>query len=248
MTTNEARQESAQPLAARSAGDELYERLRNDILDGRLAPGTIISQVRLATDLGVSRTPLREAIRRLQQEGLVEAEVNRRARVVQFEPSTLEQVYTERIMHETLALGVTLLLLEPGDLDEIDRLVVEMREAKAAQAFDAWDVAHRSFHRQLAVRASDPLRGRINLLTEQGVRFRRMVERPTLETWNDWDVDHEIIAQACRDGRRHDAVATLARHLARSAMSLLGSLAPEYDAIQVRTILEIVVGSASTDR
>ncbi|WP_292605171.1 GntR family transcriptional regulator [Nocardioides sp. REDSEA-S30_B4] len=234
--------------ATASPGFDLYDQLRNDILDGRLAPGTVISQVQLAKQMGVSRTPLREAIRRLQQEGLVEADFNRRARVAQVDPSTLEQIFTERIMHETLALGVSLQHMRPSDLDEIDRLSDEMRESKTAGRFDEWDEAHRAFHRQLALRASDHLRSRISLLTQQGARFRPMAENTSDRSWTAWDIDHEKIAQACREGRRRDAIATLARHLARSATSLLGSVAPEYDAIQVRTILEIVAGDVSLDR
>ena len=61
--------------------EDVYERVRNAILDGQLAPGAVMSQVALAQDLGISRTPLREALRMLQSEGLVEGEPNRRVRV-----------------------------------------------------------------------------------------------------------------------------------------------------------------------
>jgi len=57
---------------------DVYERVRNAILDGRLAPGAVMSQVAMAQELGISRTPLREALRMLQSEGLVEGEPNRR--------------------------------------------------------------------------------------------------------------------------------------------------------------------------
>jgi DNA-binding GntR family transcriptional regulator len=56
----------------------VYSSLRESILNGALPPGESLSQVQLATKLGVSRGPLREAVRMLQREGLVEAEVNRR--------------------------------------------------------------------------------------------------------------------------------------------------------------------------
>ena len=59
----------------------VYSSLRESILNGAIAPGSFLSQVQLASNLGVSRGPLREAVRMLQREGLVEAEVNRRGRV-----------------------------------------------------------------------------------------------------------------------------------------------------------------------
>lgn len=59
----------------------LHARLRKMILNGTIPPGSMLSQVKLAETLGVSRIPLREALRMLQEEGLVEAEHNQRARV-----------------------------------------------------------------------------------------------------------------------------------------------------------------------
>src|SRR4051794_25068471 len=58
-----------------------YLQLRRAILDGTLAPGSWVSQVQLAAKLSISRTPLREALRLLQNEGLVHADFNRRVRV-----------------------------------------------------------------------------------------------------------------------------------------------------------------------
>ena len=62
----------------------VYSSLRESILNGALPPGESLSQVQLASQLGVSRGPLREAVRMLQREGLVEAEVTRRGRVSSF--------------------------------------------------------------------------------------------------------------------------------------------------------------------
>ena len=58
----------------------VHARLRQLILDGTLPPGSLLSQLQLSRALGVSRTPLREALRMLQEEGLVDAEPNQRAR------------------------------------------------------------------------------------------------------------------------------------------------------------------------
>ena len=69
--------------------EEVYRRVREAILEGEIAPGTVMSQVAMADDLGVSRTPLREALRMLQSEGLVEAERNRRVRVAAISPVDL---------------------------------------------------------------------------------------------------------------------------------------------------------------
>src|ERR1700760_3119845 len=74
---------------ARQAIPHVHTYLRECILDGTLTPGTKLSQVSLARQLGVSRTPLREVLRMLQEEGLVEIEPNQRTRVAGLDPQEL---------------------------------------------------------------------------------------------------------------------------------------------------------------
>ena len=82
---------------------EVHDLLRRLILGGRLAPGVVLSQVELARRLGVSRTPVREALRLLQQAGMVSAEPNLRCRVLGFDPDDIEALYMKRILMESLA-------------------------------------------------------------------------------------------------------------------------------------------------
>jgi DNA-binding GntR family transcriptional regulator len=82
----------------------VYSSVRESILNGTIAPGSFLSQVQLASNLGVSRGPLREAVRMLQREGLVEAEVNRRGRVSSFSIQDLEQLYAMRIRNHVDAI------------------------------------------------------------------------------------------------------------------------------------------------
>src|SRR5580704_4270594 len=93
---------------ARQAIPALHAYLRECVLDGTLTPGTKLSQVTLARQLGVSRTPLREVLRMLQEEGLVEIEPNQRTRVAGLDPQELDDVYASRILLETLALSMTI--------------------------------------------------------------------------------------------------------------------------------------------
>ncbi len=81
-----------------SGAAALHRRLRKLILDGSYPPGTLLSQVEVAEALGVSRTPLREALRMLQEEGLIEAERNQRARIPSFDPQVLDALYASRIL------------------------------------------------------------------------------------------------------------------------------------------------------
>ena len=114
---------------ARQAIPRLHAYLRECILDGTLTPGTKLSQVSLAKQLGVSRTPLREVLRMLQEEGLVEIEPNQRTRVAGLDPQELDDVYASRILLETLALSMTLGTFTAADRKEARRLLTVMRRA-----------------------------------------------------------------------------------------------------------------------
>ena len=107
-----------QPIDAaegKIAATQVHAHLRQMILDGTVPPGTVLSQVQLAQVIGVSRTPLREALRMLQEEGLVLAEYNHRVRVADIDIGELEYFYASRIMLESLAISLTVPLLTQED-------------------------------------------------------------------------------------------------------------------------------------
>ena len=112
---------------ARQAIPHLHAYLRECILDGTLTPGTKLSQVSLARQLGISRTPLREVLRMLQEEGLVEIEPNQRTRVSGLDPQELDDVYASRILLETLALSMTIGHFGAASRKEAKRLLTAMR-------------------------------------------------------------------------------------------------------------------------
>jgi DNA-binding GntR family transcriptional regulator len=130
---------------------QLY--LRRLVLSGTLEPGLEFSQVELARDLGVSRTPLREALRMLQEEGLVEAEPNRKARVADCKPAELDAVYACRVGLESVAVGMTALTRSSEVLAELDGLLTEMERLGGEADVDAFEVEHRRFHQLLVVGA-----------------------------------------------------------------------------------------------
>jgi len=132
---------------ARQAIPHVHAYLRACILDGTLKPGTKLSQVSLAAQLGISRTPLREVLRMLQEEGLVEIEPNQRTRVAGLDPQELDDIYASRILLETLALSMTIGHFGPGERAEAKRLLATMRRAAKTGDFDTWFGAHTGYHR-----------------------------------------------------------------------------------------------------
>src|ERR1700726_3381011 len=132
---------------ARQAIPALHTYLRECILDGTLPPGTKLSQVSLARQLGVSRTPLREVLRMLQEEGLVEIEPNQRTRVSGLDPQELDDVYASRILLETLALSMTIGHFRAKARAEAKQMLTAMRRAAKTGDFGAWFAVHADYHR-----------------------------------------------------------------------------------------------------
>src|SRR6266487_2136876 len=124
----------------------VHERLRRDILRGALDPHEPISQVQLAKRLGVSRTPLREALRMLQREGLIYSEPNRRVRVAALTVADLEQLYAARVVVDSLQARLAVPRLSGDDVAEMSRRLEAMAELAARHDLEAWDVHHGAIH------------------------------------------------------------------------------------------------------
>src|SRR5260370_8656663 len=103
-------------VSGRDSTEVAYLQLRRAIMRCEIPSGVQLSQRELSQLMGVGRTPLREALRMLQREGLIEAEPNHRVRVADFSIPDLEQLYTMRISLEALAIRLTVPLLQPEEL------------------------------------------------------------------------------------------------------------------------------------
>lgn len=157
------------------------ERLRQLIVTGEVPPGSELSQVKLAEMTGTSTTPVREALRQLEVEGLVEARHNRRPRVPTFDPDDLDAVYCTRILLETTAVSITVPTMSEVDLAALAEDLDAMRQAGRLEDIDAWELAHSSFHQRLIDGSGANLRRQIRLMMSRAYRYRRMSvlgERP----------------------------------------------------------------------
>lgn len=211
----------------------VHEHLRELILNGTLPPGAFLNQVELAPQLGVSRTPIREAIRMLQEEGLVEAEPQKRARVVGFDPGHLEAVYVQRIMLESLVAKLTAPRSSEADVERLEQLLLEMRELAAAEDLDGWQERHREFHAGLIEGVIGPnLERALKAQMERSERYRFLYQ--VARSWAAGNAEHETIVACYRERDGSAAARALTAHLARTALTLIAQLAPAYDPTALR--------------
>jgi DNA-binding GntR family transcriptional regulator len=133
--------------------------LRELILDGGLRPGARLGEVELADRLGVSRTPVREALTRLAAEGLVELVPNRGARVATWTVAELEGVFDLRMSLEPQLTGFAVAHAGPADVDALDELARRMLAVGSPgpdQDLDALVPLNRAFHDRLVALAGHP--------------------------------------------------------------------------------------------
>ena len=245
MSTVDGASDGHGPLPAATGGAStagvVHSHLRELILGGSLQPGIVISQVELARSLGVSRTPLREALRMLQEEGLIEAEPNRRARVTRFDPTDLDTVYGCRVMLETLGCILTVRAIRDDEIEALRGALDAMAIHAASQDVQAWQAAHREFHRVLVARANDQFGRTIAAYQDRSERYWLMFIGANGSGGLSMRAgEHGAIYEAASRRDAPEAANLLARHLSRTALTLMAQLAPEHEPLTVRTALQLM--------
>ncbi|MGV3571977.1 MAG: GntR family transcriptional regulator [Ramlibacter sp.] len=122
---------SAVSLAPRALYQEVAELLRQRIFQRQLEPGSWIDEMKLAEEYGISRTPLREALKVLAAEGLVTMKVRRGAYVTEVSEQDLAEVYHLLALLESDAAAVVAQRATDAELEELQRLHAELEAAQA---------------------------------------------------------------------------------------------------------------------
>ncbi|HLH67091.1 MAG TPA: GntR family transcriptional regulator [Solirubrobacteraceae bacterium] len=130
--------------------DEVYHHLRDLIITGGLEPGMQLRDTEIANELGVSRTPVREALRRLEDEGLVEMVASRWTRVSPLDLTESERLYPIMWTLENLAISLTTLPIAPETLAQLHEANDRLREALMAHNSVAASQADADFHEVIA--------------------------------------------------------------------------------------------------
>ena len=239
-----------QPLylpEGRRAVGRLHFYLRECILDGRIPPETTLSQAALSKQLGVSRTPLREVLRMLQEEGLVKSEPNQRVWVAGFDAAELDMTYGSRIVLECLAVGMSIGDFNALKARQAKTALTTMRKTARNHDVGGWFEAHTQFHSLLNSAALEPLHSQLRSLADRSTRYIRAGQKLDPAGWQKaGDPEHESILKAIIAKDKEAAVSMTARHLERTALLVLASFAPDYVPTAVPLALDQVQGGLET--
>jgi DNA-binding GntR family transcriptional regulator len=136
--------------------DKIYRRLKAMITEGDLEPGKRILQEHLARDMGVSRTPLVNALKRLAQEGLLEWLPRRAIYVKRFTPREVAQIFEVREGLEPMAARLAAERIDPAEVEELEEIFKEFTENPTPAAVRRYLQADRYFHWRLVELAGNP--------------------------------------------------------------------------------------------
>jgi DNA-binding GntR family transcriptional regulator len=220
-----------------NALEHVHDTLRDRILSGELVPGQTVSQASLARELGVSRSPIREACRILEAEGLVESRANYRVRVTDLSVGDLEEIYASRIVLEALALTRRLPTLRTAELDQMAAALADMRVAAARRDYGEFTVPHDAFHSFLIVEVGLRLTNNLAKLNDHAQRYRRVYTTQTPMAWNLVVEQDERIFEAIRAGDTATARVELGMHLGATALATISLLNPMHDPVLVKAAL-----------
>ncbi len=202
----------------RSRADEVYEQLKRDVAEFRLVPGDRFTENEVSERLGVSRTPVRQALFRLQQEGVVEVLFRSGWRVLPFDFERFDQLYDLRMVLETAAVrrvcaggpGIDQALL--AQLAAVWLVPPEQRSTDAAQVA-AWDEA---FHCALVQAAGNAEMARVHREVTERIRIIRRLDFTQQMRIADTYEEHAKILRAVTRKRGDQAALLLTAHISTS--------------------------------
>ncbi len=191
----------------------VYEQLRDEILSGSLSPGSQLVEARIAADVGVSKTPVREALIRLQRDGLVEIAPYRGARVIEPAEGDIREILELRMLLECHLVRELARRRPTAVLDRLEKTITEGRRALKAgnerrvrkSLTEFSDVLVQASGNRRLAKALDDLRTLLLLIGNTSLRRPGREERSLTE--------HERIVAAIRAGDAEGAVAATEAHI-----------------------------------
>ncbi|GGK33173.1 GntR family transcriptional regulator [Salinarimonas ramus] len=222
-TTALRTRDAAGPLGARTIAARVAHELRRRILAGEIEAGVQLKQDALASELGVSRIPIREALVQLESEGLVRIAPHRGAVVSELSAAEVEELFDLRALIEPRLLARSAPRLTAEDFAALDAILAEYCEEMRTDDPSRWGALNTRLHGLLYSRADQPRTEAIVATLLQSTDRYTRIDIAFADGRARAEADHAALVALCRAGAVEEACALLARHIdtARGALVAL---------------------------
>jgi len=216
--------ETAPPL---SLTEDVADRLRDMVIKGRLKPGEHVVERKLCAELSVSRTPMREALKLLRQDGLVEIFRNRGARVTPYSAESAIDLFEVISGLESIAAARAASRISTDEMSALEGLHDQMKQQHAAHNLDAYFPLNSAIHDQIIQIAKNPVlaksHSRLMLLAQRG----RYMAIMNTERWDQAIAEHDelMVALSARDPEAAGNI--WGRHLMNTGTSVAAALSDQ---------------------
>lgn len=177
MNARDSRASNAKPLSTAALYEQVAEHLRARIFAHQLAPGTWIDEQALSDEFGISRTPMREALKVLAAEGLVVLKPRRGCYVAQLSERDLDEIFPVLALLEGRAAEEAARRLSPQDFARLEALHAELERHATAHDADGFFEANQTFHNALQSLAGNRW---LSQLIDDTRKFLKLTRRDSL--------------------------------------------------------------------
>ena len=197
--------------------EKIAAALREAILSGELKPGQPLVEMTLASQLGVSRAPLREALQSLSNDGLIETVPYRGTTVRTLDRKDIEEVYSLRGLHEGFAIRRITERGRNEDVTKLRAICKQMQQAAQAKDYKQLNIFDDTFHRTLIILAEHDML--MNIWNQLSMRVRQIMALRNQLNQDPMEValNHPPIVDAIAANKADEAVAMIQDHVASAA-------------------------------
>lgn len=216
-----------QTIERRSLHNEVTERLRDMIIEGELPPGQRIDEGELCRLLGISRTPLREAIKVLASEGLIELRPNRGTRVTKMTLEDVAELFEVVGGIERLAGELAAERMSDGDIEHLRQMQERLERLHAAARRHDYFRLNQDIHNSIVALAGNSVLAATHAGLMIKVRRARYTAILSQERWDESVREHAAILEALAAREPARAGALIAAHVAKTGDVITSSFDPE---------------------
>jgi len=213
----------ANAIDRRSVADQTYQHLRNAILNGEIAQGARVIEAQIAKALDISRAPVREAVNRLLQEGLLETRTHHGPSVIRMTLEKIRWLYDLRAAIEALAIGDVVRQGDKVDIALLHAAVAKMKRYAAKKDLIRLVQTELDFHRSLCELAGNPYILQVSNIIDAQVRMALTIDNANYPNLKDVADEHEPIIAAIEAGDADRASAYMKAHILSSLKAIEGA-------------------------